>query len=266
MFGGGQPNAVPDVVKLSISGCLPQAGGVGIDLTQQNVIIEIRPDTAAARAAAEGGGLQVGDRVLSVDGVALRGRVLTEVIQPADVHDFEVERTQGWTGFSIEDVAEGEDDDGFAELNRLRTVVVQKLDGQLGINPEVHCPDGESAVIKVAKVYPGTRASACGVVSVGDVIRSISGQSLACGAGENPLSNATKVLAEVPDGVDISLELESDVRGCTPRNPTATPHRTPPSHPMGRLPRVRVRRAAAGRLSPSALPPTSLACPVPSAR
>ena len=80
---------------------------MGIDLTQQNVILELRPDTAAARAAEAGGGLMVGDRVLSVDGVPLRGRILTEVIQPADVHEFEVERMQGWAGFSIEETIGG---------------------------------------------------------------------------------------------------------------------------------------------------------------
>jgi hypothetical protein len=37
---------------------------------------------------------------------------------------------------------------------------VKKADGQLGINPEVHCPDGDLAIVKVAKVYPGTQARA----------------------------------------------------------------------------------------------------------
>lgn len=99
---------------------------------------------------------------MCVDGTALSGRILTEVIAPADVHDFEVERMQGWSGFSIEDTAIDEDEDGFAALNRVREVVVQKRDGQLGINPEVHCPDGQSAIVKVAKVYAGTQASATG--------------------------------------------------------------------------------------------------------
>ena len=49
-------------------------GGVGVDLTQENVILELRPGTAAAHAAESGGGLQVGDHVLSVDGVSLGGR------------------------------------------------------------------------------------------------------------------------------------------------------------------------------------------------
>jgi len=196
------------VVTVSITGCSPQAGGVGIDLTQQNIILEIRPDTAAARALAAGGAhLQVGDRVLSVDGTALRGRVLTEVIQPGDNHDFEVERKQGFSGFSIEEDA---DEDGFGQLDRLRTVLVQKVDGQLGINPEVQVPDGASAIIKIAKVFPNTRASASGVVSVGDVMHSINGQPLACGVDENPLGAAMKVLGEVPNGEDITIELESD--------------------------------------------------------
>ena len=75
------PSCAALVRQVSLSGCEPKAGGVGIDLTQANVILELRPGTAAARAAEEGAdaGLRVGDRVLSVDGVALNGRVLTEV-------------------------------------------------------------------------------------------------------------------------------------------------------------------------------------------
>ena len=140
--------------------------------------VEIRPDTAAFRASEAGSGLLVGDRILCVDGMALNGRILTEVIQPADSHGFEVERMQGWSGFSIEDteVDEDADEDGFTTLHHLREIVVQKQHGQIGIYPEVHCPDKETAIVKVAKVSSGTQASACGVISTGDTIRAISGQ------------------------------------------------------------------------------------------
>ena len=200
-------------MQVRIEGCAPAAGGVGIDLTHSNIIIELRPDTAAARAAEAGTGLQIGDRIVSVDGITLNDKVLTAVIQPGDVHEFEVERTVGWSGFSIEgtDVTDLNDDDGFVSLNRIRAVTVQKRDGQLGINPEVHCPDGQKALVKVAKVYPGTHASACGIISIGDTLVSINGQSLACGVDDQPLAGAMKVLAEVRDGVDITLEIESDV-------------------------------------------------------
>jgi hypothetical protein len=90
---------------VKISGCAAASGGVGIDLTHENIILDIRPDTAAFRAAESGASFIVGDRVLSVDGIRLNGRVLTEVIQPRDEHTFEVERTQGWSGFSIEERA-----------------------------------------------------------------------------------------------------------------------------------------------------------------
>ena len=94
-------------MQIKVEGCEPRQGGVGIDLSQQNVILEIRPGTAAARAfeADEATALQVGDRVLSVDGLSLHGRCLTDVMQPLEVHEFEVERVQGWAGFSIEDTA-----------------------------------------------------------------------------------------------------------------------------------------------------------------
>ena len=75
---------------------------------------------------------------------------------------------------------------------------------------QVHCPDAESAIVKVAKVCAHTQASACGVISVGDTIRSINGQPLACTPDENPLMAAMKVLEEVQDGENITLEIESD--------------------------------------------------------
>jgi len=212
-FGASKPTAPSaEVLIVSITGCATKAGGVGIDLNQQNIILDIRPETAAARAADSGTGLLVGDRILSVDGVALNGRILTEVIQPADSHEFEVERMQGWAGFSIDDteVDDAKDEDGFTTLNRRREVIVLKQDGQLGIHPEVHCPDAESAIVKVAKVCAHTQASACGVISVGDTIRSITGQPLACTPDENPLMAAMKVLEEVQDGENITLEIESD--------------------------------------------------------
>ena len=200
--------------QVTIDGCAAESGGVGIDLTQDNVILDIRPDTAASRAAdGEDGGLRVGDRVVSVDGIALTGRVLTSVIQPADSHTFEVDRNSGWSGFSIDetDVNEGAGDDGFAQLNRIRTVTVRKVRGELGIKPEVHCrPGGQSALVKVAKVQPGSRASECGAISVGDVVLSIDGQPLACAPEENPLSGAMKVVADVPDGAEVLVEIESD--------------------------------------------------------
>jgi len=137
------------------------------------------------------------------------------VIRPGDVHIFEVERVQGWAGFSIDDTAlgGGSDDelDGFGSLPRLRSVAIEKVDGQLGINPEVHCPDGARPLVKVAKVYPGTKASECGLISVGDVLTAINGQTLACAAGENPLDTAMKVLGETRDGDELNLELDSDV-------------------------------------------------------
>ena len=161
-MGGGSHESV----TITIGGC---ESGIGIDLTQTNVVLDFRPDTPASRASDLGTGLMVGDRILSVDGISLDGRALTSVLQPAESHSFSVERVKNWSGFSIEDTDindPDDEDDGFAPLDRLRRVTVQKVDGQLGINPEVHCPDGRSAVVKVAKVYPSTRASACGLVSM----------------------------------------------------------------------------------------------------
>ena len=49
------------------------------------------------------------------------------------------------------------------------------------------------------------------MLSVGDVIKSINGQPLACSIDDSPLQGAAAVLSEVRDGEDISLEIESDV-------------------------------------------------------
>ena len=75
-----------------------------------------------------------------------------------------MERTQGWAGFSIEDTQLEEDEDGFKEISRLRTVVVQKIDGQLGLNPEVRSPNGQDATIKSLRSTRGAarhRAACC---------------------------------------------------------------------------------------------------------
>ena len=205
----------PETIEITLSGCLPDNGGVGVDLDMRNVILELREGTAASRAAGEGvSGLRPGDRVLAVDGESLEGRSLTDVIQAAESHTFLVERQEAWRGFSIDetDVAEP---DGFEPLNHVREVVVQKSDGQVGVNLEVlYAPNGKSSV-RVSRVHPGTQASACGQVSQGDVIRAIDGQLVACETGEDMSAAAMKVASElidgVPDGVDIKLELESDM-------------------------------------------------------
>ena len=66
-----------ETMTVLITGC---ARGVGISLNKQNVIKEIRPESAAARAAEAGSGLLVGDKLLGVDDISLNGRLLTEVM------------------------------------------------------------------------------------------------------------------------------------------------------------------------------------------
>ncbi|MEC8263801.1 MAG: PDZ domain-containing protein, partial [Pseudomonadota bacterium] len=71
---------------VTIDGCL--ADGVGLGLDNENRVTFLRPGGPAA----ESGLLKVGDRVLSVDGVACRARRLHDVLQPAETHTFVVLR------------------------------------------------------------------------------------------------------------------------------------------------------------------------------
>ena len=133
-----------------------------------------------------------------------------QVIKPSDNHTFEIMRTVGWMGFNMEETQLEEDEEGFVQLDRIREVTLQKSDGQIGINPEVYFPEGSQGVIKIAKVYPGSHASATGVVSQGDIIRAINGKLLTGSEETNPLDEAVRELSQVADGVDITLQLESD--------------------------------------------------------
>lgn len=185
--------------------------------------------------------------MIGCDGETLTGRQLSSFIQAADEHEFVIERSLTWTGLSgaraahslghascakpaaslpapsdrprtllalcaVEDATiEEEDVDGLKQIERRREVIVQKTEGQIGICPEVYFPDGTtSGVIKISKVYPGSHASASGVVTQGDTILAINGKSLET-LEENPLDVAVAELGAISDGVDITLSIESDV-------------------------------------------------------
>jgi C-terminal processing protease CtpA/Prc len=154
-FGSGKsfPDQMPSILKVKVAGCKPEYGGVGLSLNLNNEILELVPGSAADTSKL----IHVGDRVIGCDGVQMKGRQLSQMIVPGDVHEFEIERTTGWAGFSVEDtvVEEEEDQDGLKALDRTREVTVQKKDGQIGICPEVFFPDGEgSGVIKISKARP----------------------------------------------------------------------------------------------------------------
>ena len=251
-----------EIVTVTVQGCLPQRGGVGIDLNPENCVLDIRPDTAAERAMESGSGIQVGDKILSVDGMALNGVILTAVMQPRETHVFEVERMSGWSGFSIDETEVSETDEPLA-IDRLREVQVRKQNGQLGITPEIHYPDGGTAVIKIAKVSPNTQASACGLVSIGDTIKAINGQPLTCTASDNPLSEALKVMTEVQDGTTVTLELESEVLKAGWMQKKGEKSWTSRQSWQNRFfvlvwyARERLARCAAGWMRPADLPPTA---------
>lgn len=102
-------------------------------------------------------------------------------------------------------------------------------------------------------MYPGTRASESGMVAIGDIVRSINGQSLACSKDENPLEGAMKVLAEVGARHLTPAALHAP-RASSPRAPssplsrgaraTRTPTHTQTHTPMPTHKRRRTRLAA----------------------
>jgi len=94
----------------------------------------------------------------------------------------------------------------------VRSVTVQKSDGQVGVNPEVYFKEDGAEILKIAKVYKGTAAAACGVVNQGDRIVSINGVPLTSnGVAGSILTQASEELAQSADGVNITLDLESDM-------------------------------------------------------
>ena len=163
MFAGlAKPVQERTTVEVSITGCLPAQGGVGVDLNTSNVILELRDNTAAAIAfeADPTTSLRPGDRVVGIDGELLQGRILTEVIEPLETHIFQVERSVDWNGFSIEDtsISEKDDEEGFVAINHIREVTVQKSDGSVGISTEVVISSSSSDTsVMISKVLPGTQ-------------------------------------------------------------------------------------------------------------
>ena len=73
-------------LTVKLEGCAPPVG-IGLGLDDSNVVTEVKPGTPA-----EAAGLAAGDRVLVVDGTALDGRPMAQVVRAADTHVLEVER------------------------------------------------------------------------------------------------------------------------------------------------------------------------------
>ena len=73
------------VVEVRLTGC---AAGVGLGLDDVNRVTEL----SVGGAAAASGAIDVGDRVVSVDGDELSGRLLRDVISPAEMHVLGVEK------------------------------------------------------------------------------------------------------------------------------------------------------------------------------
>ena len=87
------PCTAVDRVTVRLHGC---ASGCGIDIEPvpagYEMITACAAGGAAANASANGTGFRVGDLLLTVDGESLQGRLLKEVMTPADTHEFVVAR------------------------------------------------------------------------------------------------------------------------------------------------------------------------------
>jgi len=80
------PAYATDWSELSVTVRRGATGSLGINLTPENLIIDVTPGTPAA------GRLLVNDRVVGIDGERLRGRPAHGVLRPAPTHTFLVRR------------------------------------------------------------------------------------------------------------------------------------------------------------------------------
>ena len=62
---------------------------IGVNLSASNLVTEVTPGTPAD------GVLHVGDRLVEIDGVPLRGRPAHAILTPAPSHQFRVRRRKG---------------------------------------------------------------------------------------------------------------------------------------------------------------------------
>ena len=67
-------------------------GPLGMSLNDANVVTQIRPGSAAE------GVLEVGDKILGIDGQSLKGRKLMQVIKPQPSHAFNILREERGAG------------------------------------------------------------------------------------------------------------------------------------------------------------------------
>ncbi len=205
-----QEHATPmKKIVVTVDNCTP-GSPVGLELDANNVLLELRANSPADIANV----FRLGDRILVVDDEPLGGRMLTAVMQPRDQHTFELERNLEPTNvvsFSVEEEAEVVDDeDEAAPIEKRRVVHLAKVDGKVGINPEINF-DGESETLRIAKVYGGTSASASGIVEVGDCVCAINGTPLVAQAEGTLLARAFELLGQTADGDEVELELESSL-------------------------------------------------------
>ena len=89
--GGSNPYSAQKVtIVVRMSRQEQNAGNfkVGCNLSDSNVVTNVEPDTPAGRSE-----LQVGDQVIELDGEALAGRKVKEVLERRALHKFVVLRT-----------------------------------------------------------------------------------------------------------------------------------------------------------------------------
>ena len=95
LLGGSSKSlvATEEMYQLTVE-LLRQQDGLGIGLTLDNIIVEVEPGGSVAAQ----GDLQYGDQIVQVDGTALAGRMLKDVIVPRKMHQLVVRYTRTSTG------------------------------------------------------------------------------------------------------------------------------------------------------------------------
>ena len=173
----------PEILQIHVQGC---NRGVGLSLDAFNTITELKLGLPAADCLK----FLVGDVIVAVDGEALEGRELQNVMRPGDAHVFAVQRgggaQSGW-------------------MERIQDVRVPKQGGVLGFKMGVaKRPDG-SQVVRVLEVLPGSPISALGTVSHGDAVLALHALPV---HDADSLQRAAAAIDPLPNGTAVSVRVE----------------------------------------------------------
>ena len=82
-----QQGSTPRGRELTVKVARGDDGSLGVQLNKLNVVVKLDPAAPAAKT------MQLGDKVVEIDGVVLNGRPAGEVLKKAPTHTFKILRT-----------------------------------------------------------------------------------------------------------------------------------------------------------------------------